>query len=95
MNKSIDASKSINPQENNRDSPNPPVQEDTAQLIPLLAPLPLPFPVTIDAPIGRKRSGSVIDEGGVGGSELKRALRGSIAVIKGSILSIEIYHIAL
>jgi hypothetical protein len=51
-------------------------------------------PVTVEAPIGRKRSGSVIEEGVLGGSELKRALRGSIAVIKGSFLSIEIYHIA-
>jgi hypothetical protein len=92
LNNRIDASKGISLLENNRDSPT--VQEDIVQLIPLPAPLPFPVPVTVEVPIGRKRSGSVIEEGVVGGSELKRALRGSIAVMKGAFLSIENSNIA-
>ena len=71
---------SIAPPENARNSPYPSGLDDTIQFKQLSMPVPAPLSVTIEAPIARKRSGS----GEVGGNEIRKSLRGSIAIVKGT-----------
>ena len=72
--------------ENTRYSPYPPGVDGTVQLIPLSIPLsvPIPVPVQLTFPVEgsiRKRSGS----GEAEGSDKRKSLRGSMAIIKGKI----------